>query len=314
MILFDETLYELKQKSSRKTHLKAALNDLFDQRRELDKNRFSLKCEKMKEQADVDKLKNPSLTGFFYRLTGQFDERLTQEEKEAYEATLRYDTILRDLESLDHKIKTLQNELSSLEQIEKDYTLALKEKKEAIKNSSSQDAEAILILEQKIATLESQEKEIREAIYAGNNALRSANDVLHNLDKAAGWGTWDMIGGGTLSTLQKHDYLSKAQAGVSSLQTELRYFRSELADVNIYSNLNVSVDGFTKFADFFFDNIFVDMDVQNRIRSSIGSVSSVKSQIQTSLQKLNLMLNQNSSQKEQLSLQLEQYLIGNKSE
>ena len=38
MIIFDETLYNLQQKTARKKHLESMKNDLYDQKRELDKN------------------------------------------------------------------------------------------------------------------------------------------------------------------------------------------------------------------------------------------------------------------------------------
>ena len=53
---------------------------------------------------------------------------------------------------------------------------------------------------QKSAFLQSQKKEIQEAIAAGNSALETADSVLPELQDAAGWTTWDMIGGGGIIT------------------------------------------------------------------------------------------------------------------
>ena len=113
-----------------------------------------------------------------------------------------------------------------------------------------------------------------------------------------------------MSTLIKHDYMHKAQSSVSVLQTELRYFRSELADVKIYSNLYVQTDGLTQFADFFFDNIFIDLSVQDRIKSSLRNVTDTKSQIQNAISKLNTLLSQNETKQTDLKKQIENYLIG----
>ena len=214
------------------------------------------------------------------------------------------------METIEFKLKQIQEELDTLKNVEREFHDALNSKKEQIKASNDFMKEELLKLEKSLTTLQAQEKEIREAMAAGNRCLYAANDVIANLKKASDWGTWDVIGGGTMSTLMKHDYMSKAQSSVSALQSELRYFKSELADVKIYSNLSVSTDSFTKFADFFFDNIFVDLSVQDRIRSSLNSVTGTKNQIQNSISKLDRFMGENRNQQANIKKQIEDYLIG----
>ena len=48
------------------------------------------------------------------------------------------------------------------------------------------------------------EKEKREAIDAGNRALKSLRNAQDNLNSAKNWGLWDMFGGGFISTMAKH--------------------------------------------------------------------------------------------------------------
>lgn len=43
------------------------------------------------------------------------------------------------------------------------------------------------------------EKEKREAIAAGNRAVRSLRNAQENLNSAKNWGLWDIFGGGFLS-------------------------------------------------------------------------------------------------------------------
>ena len=42
---------------------------------------------------------------------------------------------------------------------------------------------------------------------------------------------------------------------------ERRRFKTELADVEITADLQITVDGFLKFADFFFDGLFTDLSL-----------------------------------------------------
>ena len=55
------------------------------------------------------------------------------------------------------------------------------------------------------------EKEKREAINAGNRALRSLREAQDNLNSAKNWGIWDMFGGGFISTMAKHSKMDCAK-------------------------------------------------------------------------------------------------------
>ena len=69
------------------------------------------------------------------------------------------------------------------------------------------------------------------------------------------------MGGGLMADLAKYEELDDAQKQIEQLQVELRRFKTELADVEITADLQVTVDSFLKFADFFFDGLFADWAV-----------------------------------------------------
>ena len=106
------------------------------------------------------------------------------------------------------------------------------------------------------------EKELREAREAGARALNSLREAKQHMDSARGWGIFDMLGGGTLSTLIKHSRMDDARRFVEEAQYDLRAFQRELADVRLP---DVHIDGFMTFADFFFDGFLADFLVQRRI-------------------------------------------------
>ena len=109
------------------------------------------------------------------------------------------------------------------------------------------------------------------------------------MDSAEGWGTWDLLGGGLISDIAKHSHLDEAQSKVQNLQSELRRFKTELSDVTINADMQVSVDGFLRFADYFFDGLFADWAVMDKISQSKSSVQSTKSQIESVLSRLRSM-------------------------
>lgn len=290
MTYYDEKLKALQEKISRSRQLTSMLNELRIQRDTIAARVRELETIKMDEQADVDRLEGRSLASFFYNVIGKMDERLNKEREEAYAARVKYDAAARELEAIDGDIQRCESELSGLRGCEREYEATLREKANAVKSAGGARAEEILKLEERHAYLESQKKELREAISAGNSARSTAESVLSSLDSAEGWGTWDLLGGGLLADMAKHSHLDEAQGAIERLQSQLRRFKTELADVTIHADMQVNVDGFLRFADYFFDGLFADWAVMDKISQSQSQVQSTKNQIDSVLSRLNSMM------------------------
>ena len=290
MTYYDEKLKALQEKISRSRQLSSMLKELRGQRDTIAARVRELEAIKVDEQADVDRLEGRSLASFFYNVIGKMDERLNQEREEAYAARVKYDAAARELEAIDGDIQRCESELSGLRGCEREYEATLREKANAVKSEGGARAEEILKLEERHAYLESQKKELREAISAGNSARSTAESVLSSLDSAEGWGTWDLLGGGLLADMAKHSHLDEAQGAIERLQSQLRRFKTELADVTIHADMQVNVDGFLRFADYFFDGLFADWAVMDKISQSQSQVQSTKNQIDSVLSRLNSMM------------------------
>ena len=163
----------------------------------------------------------------------------------------------------------------------------------------------ILKLEERLAFLSSQKRELGEAISAGNSALNTTDQVLSSLDSAEGWGAWDLFGGGLISDLAKHSHLDEAQGSIEYLQSQLRRFKTELADVRISADMQVNVDGFLRFADYFFDGLFADWAVLDKISQSKSQVLSTQNQIESVLGRLDGMLRAVEQEQTQLESKLD---------
>ena len=169
----------------------------------------------------------------------------------------------------------------------------MKERKEALAQSDTPAGEEIRRLQDIIASQTARKKELLEAIEAGNRAKGIADQVGEHLSEASSWGTFDLLGGGLLSDLAKHDHIDQAQKLVEALQVQLRRFNTELADVNQRIDATpVVIDSFTKFADFFFDDIFSSLSVSKKIDTSIGNLNQTRLQIERMLDRLQPMLAQ----------------------
>ena len=267
----------------------AKYQELQAQRKTVAQRVRQLEKVKQSEQADVDRLERGSLAAFFYQMVGRMDEKLDKEQQEAYAARVRYDAAARELASIDADLARLEARLKGLSGCEQRYQDALMERFREIKETNSPAAQELMESESRVVDLKLRRREIREAVQAGNTALKQAGAVLESLDSARGWSTMDLVGGGIWSDLAKYDHLDEAQEQVEQLQVDLRRFKTELADVEINADIQVTIEGFLRFADFFFDNLFTDWEVRDRIDQSIDQVRDTKRQIQRVLDKLERM-------------------------
>ena len=306
MTRFDTILQDLQEKVARKQKLSTMLDELRPVQRRLETRVRELDAIRIKEQSDVDKLEGGSLAAFFYNVIGKMDQQLDKEREEAYAAAVRYDTALRELEAVEYDIRRYQEELRGLSGVEAAYLTALKEKKEAIKATGSAAAQEIDRLEEQLRGYKVMGKELREAISAGTQARSAAQQICDRLDDADGYATWDKWGGGLIADIAKHDALDQAQNGVNNLQTALRRFRTEMADVRMQADLQVNLEGFERFADFFFDGWIVDWMVADRIHQSQRQMSDVLLKIDSALSRLSAMERENRGQVSQLQHQIDE--------
>ena len=289
-MMCDDNLQQLQQKVAQKKTLEAKLKELQNQRREYDRKVIELRVAYRDEQADVDNLEGRSLANYFFQVIGKLDDKLDKERQEAYVAKVKLDAAERELAGIEQDIQDIQSQLAEIQIAEQQYAALLEKKRAELKAAGTDAGVKILEIEQRTAALEAQKKEIKEAISAGYSARGTADRILSELEEADGWNTWDLIGGGGIIThMAKHSHLDEAQDLVQELQSKLRRFKTELADIRISADLQVSVEGFLRFADYFFDGLFADWAVGDRISQSQASVQSTKSQINSTLNKLSNM-------------------------
>ncbi|MBO5278017.1 MAG: hypothetical protein J6B06_00790 [Lachnospiraceae bacterium] len=281
-----EEYKKLQEQMIQQANLEGRKYSLDVQRKELEEKVWNLELRKDAEQRDVDKLEGRSLANFFYAVTGQMQKHLDKEKQEAYAAAVKYDAALCELEAVKKDIADINRMLMELRGCKERYQELLKKYREELKTANTAEGEKITRLEERITALESRNREIKEALSAGKAALSLAEDILKSLNTAEGYGTWDVLGGGLIADMAKHSALDEAQSKVEGLQVRLRRFQTELADVYIQANMKVSIDGFERFADYFFDGIFADWMVLNKISNSKSQVSSVINQLKDAVRKL----------------------------
>ena len=157
----------------------------------------------------------------------------------------------------------------------------LKEKKEFILNENNADTKKLFQFSEEIADIQSSVRELKEALAAGNAVLAEVEHVVDSLKSAQGWGAWDLLGGGLISTAIKHSRINDARDSVHQVQQKLLIFQKELKDLDLCLKPGISIDigKFTTFADYFFDGLIVDWIVQSRIKNSLADVVSLRNKM-----------------------------------
>jgi len=246
----------------------------------------SLSTQLNKEKVDVEKLERTSLTALFYSVLGSREQQLEKERQELLSAQLSYKQTKHQVEFLERDSDRLQERLDELQGVDTAYESMLSEKERFLRQSNSPVTAELLSLTEQIADLDSEIKEISEAITAGENVITSLEKVIESLESAGNWGTWDLIGGGLISTAIKHSRIDDAREYIHEVETKMSRFKRELADVQKMIELQINISEFESFADYFFDGLIIDWIVQSKIVQSLEQSKGAKKVITQAVNEL----------------------------
>lgn len=258
-----------------------------------------------REEQDVRRLEGISLTALLASLTGRREAKLDQERQEAEAARLKYEAARQREEQLAAELERIRSEADSLEGVEETYARLLAEKERLMLQTENHGAKKLLQLAELEQKQSFREREIEDARRAGMEADAALRDVEASLESADSWSTWDLFGGGWLSTAMKHSHLDEAQARIYRAQEALARFHRELRDVHseVAPLPRVDLGGFARFADYFFDGLLVDIGVQRHINQSLSSVRSARLRVDELLQWLDRQAETLEAQREELRRQ-----------
>jgi hypothetical protein len=232
---------------------------------------YELEHEMEMEKADVEELENLTVTKLVATLLRNKESKLEKEKREYIVAKLKYEECLSLVEALRGEKAHINEALIKLQHVEDKYKGILKQKEKILLESNNSHKLRIVEISEEMGNLRADKKEIEEAMAIGNKINNKVNELVSNLDSADGWATWDMLGGGIISTSIKHDYIDSAKGIADSLNSLMPSFKRELKDIKINTDIKVDVQGFEVFADYFFDGFFVDWMVKSKIEDSYDS-------------------------------------------
>ena len=303
-------LEQVRQKLDRARKLSAVMEDLKAQHEERKRAAEDALKVLYREQEDVEELERLSFASFLARIRGEQAERLDQERREAVAAKARYDAARRDLEDLEARFRAAQEERACLEGLRGRWKALMEEKEELLCQAGGERAKRLIQIGCDLDSLGSQIRELDEAICAGKDVGYALDQMIGQLDSAAGWGTWDILGGGMLATMAKHGRMNDAQNAAFQARQAISRFRTELADVSQLRVPDLQVGEFTSFADYFFDGLFVDLYIQDKIGTARRSAEETAAQVEDLLSQLRRERDRTAERAAELERERERLLAG----
>lgn len=234
-----------------------------------------------KELKDIEKLEKLGIKSLFHKALGSKEEQLEKERQEYLEASLQYKESKKSVELMEFERDLLAKKINSLPKIQAHLEELKKARAQEIMNSSNitvRNEFSEIIHKLDIGILLN--KELEEAIDAGVKSNKLLGIVASFLRKAGEWGRWDMYGDNRRAGYMKQQAIDKAIRNLSQAQHQLNMFTRELKDLgenNIQFKLNMV--HFSKFTDFFFDNLISDWIIQQRIKSTLNNIESTNDHV-----------------------------------
>jgi len=220
------------------------------------------------ERTDVEALESVSMTRILAGLRGSRSADLDRERAEG--AAAQY--VLADAEA---RAATEEREVAALESRIAEYgdldarqagLLRLREQEIAADPAAAVTTTRLAELAERMGVAEAQEVQLAEADTAGRQAWDALQQAARHLGSAGSWATYDtFFGGGMVADMVKHDKLDKAQALMRQADAALGRLAAELADVGIGAVGEIGISEMTRAFDIWFDNIFSDWAVRDRI-------------------------------------------------
>lgn len=245
-----------------------------------------LKQQLDKEQNDVKNLEGLSLTGVFYSILGNKDQQLEKERREALMMQLKYDEARQSLVLKEADLQAIQKRIQQIEDAEKKLNTTLETKLSLLLSAPNAVAQKLKKQHEQWQALKKEKQEIGEALEAANAYMKLLGTLIKQLRSAKDWGTWDVLGGGMLSSYVKQQRLNEVRNTVNSLRHYESNFRRELSEVWQSGALNVEVSSFEGMLDMFFDNLITDWIVQQRINRSLAGAQKAYEEVGSILSSL----------------------------
>ena len=266
-----------------------------------------------KEQNDVDRLDGNSVNRMFHTIMNNYEEKYDKEVSELESAEADYDKLLSERRFYEEKISDLTTEYNNINVTNQDLLDAKKEKLRTI-SEKPDIAARIKEFNRQISEINTNVIEVNEAYSIGQQAVARLDDIRKQLESAESWGLFDLMGGGMVSSMIKHDRMNRAKDEIDRLKRLLRSYENELADVDYVEHLDIHIDSFVAFTDIFLDNVFSDFSSLNTIQKTKRQIDEAFNKVYNIQQRLYDYKLELANDKQRLTREIDDLIINTETE
>lgn len=266
----NEQIQEIKKELKKVASAKVYMETLNQQHQQILADIEVAKQQLEKENQDVEKLQTLSFTSILAHFSNDKEERLAQEEAQAMRAALHLKQLQANQDAIEKEMRSYETFIAQ----EKSLQERLKAFQTEDIHASHAEGQTLRKLMEDMDNNRIQDKELQEAIDAGEVVLTKLEEAIKKLDSASNWGMFDIFGGDLISSMVKHSKINDAQDKIAAVQVSVQRFQKELKDVQAQELSNISISVGLEMFDIVFDNIFSDFMVQNKIEKARDNVHS----------------------------------------
>ncbi|MBR2727249.1 MAG: hypothetical protein IKD71_05080 [Solobacterium sp.] len=121
---------------------------------------------------------------------------------------------------------------------------------------------------------------IEYIIDVANDALEHLYNAKDYLKSASGLGIADMLGGKMIIIGLKHNTMYQAQDELDAAASAIKELQRWTANMTDTRSLDIDFDDFMQIGDILFDNIFMDIIAQSKIKKAREAVDNAIAQIE----------------------------------
>ncbi|RTQ93469.1 hypothetical protein [Lysinibacillus telephonicus] len=271
--------------------LKAKEKTLTDQIVKIEREIIEYTEQLQSKKEKLQHLDSFSFINLYRNWTGKQDELLEEESDKAAALELKLNEAKLMNQDLSNDLEYTKQELSQLneQKLKQQLEMVIIKKELWLKENQPEKAFELQGLMDAELNCRNLLIEIEEAKSAGEIALNKLYNAQDSLNSASSYSTWDtFFGGGFIATHLKHEKLDESENNIHHAQIALQRFKNELLDIEQLDakNLQVNTDGFVKFADYFFDDIFSAWSIHSKISTSKDQITRVIGDVRNTLMKL----------------------------
>ena len=215
---------------------------------------------------------------FFFSMSHTISkqDKIDSKTKKMNDAEERYEKDLSLKQEAENQIKSLKKEVDASGE---SYEHLFKEKEMLMADSPRTNPivrDNLYNLKSRYQALQTQIKTSELTLSTAEKALASLKETSMYLSHADGWGTFDMFGGGMMASAIKNDDIRIAQKASKKATEHMKQLKE---CEGLEHALAGMAEGFTGFADVFFDNFFIDWHVQTQITNASRKCNVAKDKV-----------------------------------